>query len=129
MKISPLAQGASVAPTIGQTDPGKIERAKAIAAGQEPPPSSGDSQVDRTQANIKKIKMKTQVSTNRHELPIEEVAQETPVAEIPTADVVEPAQVVEETKPLSPQFVALAKKQRALQVKERELFQREEALK
>lgn len=136
MKISPLPAGTSVTPTIGQTYPTKIERAKAIAAG-EPPPSSGDTQVDRTQAKMKSIRMKTQVSTNRHEieaLPQEEInaigkdVLTNPI-EIPTLDVSEPAPVVEETKPLSPQFVALAKKQRALQVKERELVQREEALK
>jgi hypothetical protein len=47
-----------------------------------------------------------------------------------TSDTGEPASVAsEDPKPLSPQFAALAKRQRALQVKEREIQAREEALK
>lgn len=139
MKITPVAQGSGVPAdtSTGQTaDPGKLARAKAIAAGQEIP-QSGDQQVDRTRASLKKIKMRTQVSQNRHEF--QEVPQDTVDAvldaapntvntvEIPTPDVVEPTQA-EETKPLSPQFAALARQKRALQVKEREIAQREEAL-
>jgi len=137
MKIAPLTTGSGVPaqPTnpVG-SDPNRLARAKAIAAGNEVPeavpelPSSGDPQVDK----LRRIKMRTQVSTNRHDALVQEqpvVAQS--VAEMPqspTNDTVEQAQSTEETRPLSPQFAALAKAKRALQVKERELAQREAAL-
>jgi predicted mannosyl-3-phosphoglycerate phosphatase (HAD superfamily) len=138
MKISPLGQGVgAIAQNTNPTiDPAKVARAKAIAAGEtpiEPQQSSGDPQVDRI--NTKRIKMKTQRSIYR-ELPPEVL--ETPTTEVTTQaspeedkpDVIEPvAQGTEETRPLSPQFAALAKAKRALQVKERELVTREEALK
>lgn len=125
MKITPIAGAGMTAPTQVGPDPVKLERAKLVAAGQTPeevPRGTGDAQVDRI--NNRRIKMKTQVSTNRDvEQPVvEEVATAIP-------DTIEPAQEAEETKPLSPQFAALAKTKRALQVKERELVQREEALK
>jgi hypothetical protein len=138
MKVTALAAGTGVPAqsdsSLGRTaSPERLERAKAIASGQEPvaevPQSSGDPQVDR----MKKIKMRTQQSTNRHEVNIEtpdKLLQESVsnLSEVPTSDPIEQAQAPEETRPLSPQFVALAKKQRALQVKERELAQREQAL-
>jgi hypothetical protein len=135
MKITPLAQGSGVPAqsdsSLGRTaSPERLAAAKAIAAGQEvPQQSSGDPQVDRAQASIKKIKMKTQVSTNRDDTTGQFVAEE-PGVEInsPTNDTVEQTQSTEETKPLSPQFAALAKAKRALQVKEREIAQREAAL-
>jgi len=130
MKVSPLAQGTGVPAasdsSLGRTaDPAKLERAKAIAQGQSVE-ALPDAQAERVQQNIKKIKMKTQVSQNRHEFTEPEMPQ---VEESPIVDTNEQAPVVEETKPLSPQFAALAKAKRALQVKERELAQREEALK
>lgn len=139
MKISPVAQGTGVPAqsegSIGRTaSPEKLERAKAIARGDQVQESSGDQQVDRTRASIKRIKMRTQVSTNRddnqelEEPIVEQILKEEP-EQIATPDVSESAQSTEETKPLSPQFAALAKAKRALQVKERELAQREEALK
>jgi hypothetical protein len=56
-------------------------------------------------------------------------AESAPAAEptSPVSDVAE-AQPSEETKPLSPQMAALAKQRRALQVKERELAEKEKAL-
>ena len=133
MKISPIAQGTGVPaqntnPTGQTISPDRLERAKAVAAGQAPveqAPQSGDAQVDRI--NTRRIKMKTQVSTNRQDV-IEEPL-ETLVEDVAKSDTSEPAVVAEETKPLSPQFAALAKHKRALQVKERELAQREAALK
>lgn len=130
MKVSPIAQGTGVpaqSDTSGKSvAPDTRARAIAIASGQEPeaPQPTGDAQVDRI--NTKRIKMNTQQSTNRHESPVAEVVEQ--VLESPTTDTVEPAQVEEETKPLSPQFAALARQKRALQVKERELAQREQAL-
>jgi len=135
MKITPVAQGTGTPGFTDSTAPRnteKIERAKAIAAGEEPV-KTGDAQVDRTQASIRKIKMKTNVSTNRDngvELSAEPVA-ESPQLDTQSVigDTNEQAQGTEETKPLSPQFAALAKTKRALQVKERELAAREAALK
>ncbi len=49
--------------------------------------------------------------------------------ELSIPDAVDPAKAVDEaTQPLSPQFAALAKQRRALQVKEREIADREKAL-
>lgn len=135
MKISPLAQGTGLPTSSPISAPAsdKISRAKAIAAGETPVEASGNQQADRVQQSIKKIKMRTQVSPDRQESSPEvllealSVAQETP--ESPISDPIEETQAAEETKPLSPQFAALAKAKRALQVKERELVQREEALK
>jgi hypothetical protein len=136
MKISPLAQGSGVPaqstnPTSQTVSPDKIARAKAIAMGEEPQEqaqSSGDPQVDKI--NTRRIKMKTNTTTNREDLVLPEesgVEASSQVVDIP--DTNEPAAVAEETKPLSPQFAALMKAKRALQVKERELATREEALK
>ena len=124
MKITPLAPGARMPDStslIQATPQTKIERAKIIAQGLEPQHevvSSGDPQVDRI--NTRRIKMKTQVSTNREELvlPEEPVVEASPVSDTP--DVSEPAAVVEETKPLSPQFAALMKQKRALQIEKAE---------
>lgn len=135
MKISPLAQGTGVPAasnaTIGQTSsPTQIARAKAIASGQDVPrETSGDRQADRVQDSVKRIKMRVQRSTNRHEEPITEEVIAAAGIEDPNNHINEPTQETEETRPLSPQFAALAKAKRALQVKESELARREEALK
>lgn len=133
MKVSPVAAGApkTVNPNEGTaTNPERMARAKAVAAGQAPaaaPPV--DRQVEQVQNSLKKIKMKTQVSQNRHER-VEEPVVEAPepvTSDIP--DTTEQAAAVsEETKPLSPQFAALAKQKRALQLKEQEILAREQAL-
>jgi hypothetical protein len=133
MKISPMAPGNAGMPSqdlnIGAVTvgPDRIERAKAIAQGLDPvelPQPSGDPQVDKI--NTKRIKMKTNVSPDRPAIAPEapEVPEATPA--MSTLDVSEPAPVVEETKPLSPQFAALAKAKRALQV-ERAQFEKEKA--
>lgn len=131
MKITSLAQGTGVPAqsdsSLGRTaDPGKMARAKAIASGQEAPQDrQEDRQIERAQESIRRIKMKTNVSTNRDDLP------EDPGVEIqnPTSDVIEPTeQAPEETRSIDPQIAALMKAKRALQVKERELEQREEAV-
>lgn len=138
MKITPVAQG-------GNTNHGNIElgrtasaeklaAAKAIAAGESPmriteSDTPVDPQVRRAQESVRKIKMKTQRSPERYlEEAMEPVAQEaSPQSAIPDAEV-EANATIEDTKPLSPQFAALAKQRRALQVKERELADREKAL-
>ena len=127
MKISPLGSGGTMSGAVEGKgiSPDARTRAIAVASGQEIPETSGDTQVDKIQST-KRIKMNTQQSTNRHET--QEVLPEV-ITETPTPDAIEPAQEDEVTKPLSPQFAALARQKRALQVKERELADREEALK
>lgn len=137
MKITPIAQGQAPGVDIGaastqRTSPDRIEAAKAVARGENPmrltKPEEEDPQVSRLR-EPKKLKMKTNFSTNREESFVE---PEAPEAEQPrtideNVDTLSPE--AEATKPLSPQFAALARQKRALQVKERELAAKEEALK
>lgn len=136
MKISPVASGGTPGQNIGgvtteRTSPDRIAAAKAIAAGDTPiriTPGEMpiDQQAQRAQESIKRIKMRVNRSPERMEMP-----QEVPVAATQGAqtDINEQSEVVtEETRPLSPQFAALMKQKRALQVKERELADREKAL-
>jgi len=147
MKVTPLAQGtgAPAGATVGQErmPADKIAAAKAIAAGQNPmrlaeSDTPTDPQVERAKRSIRRIKMRTNASPDRFDpnapveaAPAAEPAAPAPVAETPQSgisDTSEPTQVPEETKPLSPQFAALARQKRALQVKERELAEREAKL-
>jgi len=140
MKVTPLAQGSA---TLAGVEVGnermpadKIAAAKAIAEGKSPmqvaeSDTPVDPQVERAKRSLRKIKMKTQVSTDR---PIDQVV-ETPVETAPaltesaTPDAVEPTKEASEaTKPLSPVLAEIARQKRALQVKERELAEREAKL-
>ena len=95
-----------------------------------------DKQAERA---LRRIKMRTQSSPDRHKrleaaieaaTPVEAApAVETPSVETPSdkVDMVEPTvEATEETKPLSPQVAAFAKAKRALQI-EREQFAKEKA--
>ncbi len=147
MKVSPIAAGdpRTVNPNEGSTaSPDKLARAKAIAVGEAPadrhPP---DPQVEKVQNSLKRIKMKTQLSQNRH-LKVEEpvvdatdatkqLGETAPIVEntAPSDQTAITEQAVvasEDTKPLSPQFAALAKQKRALQLKEQEILAKEKAL-
>lgn len=128
MQIKASPGAATAAAQVGNETsltPDRVARAKAAFSGQEVPKSSGDPQVDRIN-NIRTIKMKTQVSTDRPiELPEEEPVVESAISDTDSNEQVEAA---DDTKPLSPQFAALAKQKRALQVKESELAKREAAL-
>lgn len=130
MKISPIASGAT--PTINPNEgvtasPDKLERAKAIAAGEDPSKVTNiDKQADRAMNSIKKIKMRTQQSTNRHETPVEAPAE--PVETQETAPVGDKTDTTEQTpvaseatKPLSPRFAALAKQKREIQLERQKL--------
>lgn len=144
MKVTPVAQGTGTpaGADIGQgrMPADRLAAAKAIAAGQSPmriaeSDTPTDPQVERASRALKKIKMRTQVSPDRHiaeETPAIDaaapVAETTQSGENATPDVAEPTQAPEETKPLSPQFAALARQKRALQVKEREIAEREAKL-
>lgn len=137
MKISPIAASAAPQsqPAVQQGGVAPDRRAAAInaalGAGKLAPSDSNmDPQVLRAQENMRKVKLKTNFSTDRIETP--EVFQETTESAqsengIPDESS-EAEAVIEETKPLSPQFAALARQKRALQVKEREIAQREAAL-
>jgi hypothetical protein len=145
MKISPLAQGGTPGQVLGNVEIGKtttkMERARALARGETPAEASanGDSQSERIKSDIRRLKMRTNFSTNRDEpLPIDNVVAENvqtdkasaAAIEIPATDAVEGAEsiipdtteqaVIEDTKPLSPQFAALAKQKRALQLERAE---------
>jgi hypothetical protein len=133
MKITPMLQGGnSIAGSenTGSMPQDKIARAKAIASGMTISPSDTptDPSLNRAQETRRRIKMTTQVSPDRAiTSPAAEaiLASETTSSESPTVD---EQPVIEDTKPLSPQFAALAKQRRALQAKERELVDREKAL-
>lgn len=88
---------------------------------------------------LRSIKMNTNRTINRYGDPIveeENVPRETPLAATPEvvpesgiADAVVPANAeTEATAPLSPQLAAIARQRRALQVKEKELAEREKSL-
>lgn len=81
-------------------------------------PNPGAGQAPQLQP--RSMRMTTNATPGREELPLEEVPSNPDTGEAP-AD--------EATQPLSPQFAAIAKARRALQVKEREIAEREKALK
>jgi hypothetical protein len=142
MKISPIAQpsGASAGQAINvagndRVSSDRLAQAKAIAKGdqtfsirpREAPPVE-DKQVDRIK---KRIQMKTNFSTDRGIIEAEAEEPAAPVDDKSIAPLnIDDTQsgTVEATQPLSPQFAALAKQRRALQVKEKEIADREARL-
>lgn len=149
MKISPVASSAQVStnPDEGKSaGSDRIARAKAAMNGEAAPvaqteQTTGDAQADRALASVKRIKMRTQRSVNRHGDPVvraDAVAAETPVEPSQAPETTTPSDTLanieqtqvspEATEAMSPQFAALAKAKRALQAKERELATREAAL-
>lgn len=145
MKISPMAApsgtpGQSLtSANVGRTaDPGKMARAQAVARGEAPPEAAP--QVEQPRPDVRRLKMKTNFSTNRDipEPQVEgsEAASPSPAAtaqtvtpgnstESSTGDNVEQG-AVEATQPLSPQFAALAKQKRAFQLEKAE-FEKQKA--
>lgn len=144
MKITPLAPSGAGTPgqTLGSVDVGhtaspmRLERARAIARGEKVPEAT-PAEVEQPRPNARSLKMRTNFSTNR-DLPVPEVegsaVAETPAGPTPeapaspessTPDAAEPG-AVEATQPLSPQFAALAKQKRALQL-ERAEFEKQKA--
>jgi len=137
MNIKPIATGqASGQPgaNIGAVEVGrssssdKLNRAKSIASGEpslniQPSDTPVDPQVERLQRK-RTIKMQTNVSPDRiYNNPIDE-----PIESATVDDTVQAISATEDTKPISPQLAALARQKRALQVKERELAEREAKL-
>lgn len=145
MKISPVTTGGvpSINPNEGSSaSPSRMARAKAVATGQSPDgvqEQSQDSQVQRAQESIKRIKLRTQMSPDRHkrlealtteQSPIESVPKEsnneaTPELATSESDTLASSEqtpvALEETKPLSPQFAALAKQKREIQLELKKL--------
>lgn len=127
MKVSPMgATPPSVnvgAVSTATGNPGKIEAAIAAAQGQTL--DFNDPKASLATQNVNSLKMRTNVSPDR---PIEQLS-DAMATQNAISDAGEQEQEgTEETKPLSPQFAALAKQRRALQLKEREIAAREQAL-
>lgn len=101
MKISPISSGANTAGAVAGADPqvGRIESTRAF-----------------------------KMNTNATPLRLDPPPASESVQELPITDNNEANATVEATQPLSPQFAELAKRRRSLQVKERELVDREKAL-
>lgn len=83
------------------------------------PPSVGGAQGQQPAFSTRALRMSTNATPGRVDMPPEEAPSIPDATEAP-AD--------EATQPLSPQYAALAKQRRALQVKEREIAEREKAL-
>lgn len=133
LNIVPLARGtgAPAGSEVNSTRSAsqeRIDRAKAVATGQNPDSIQNQQHQqsgDREQQNVRRIKMRTQRSIYRDN-PVSNEAV-SPESNIPDAS--EQAQTTaEDTRPLSPQFAALAKAKRALQEKERALLAKEQEL-
>lgn len=134
MKITPVTQSSGqVGQALGSVDVGrtadpiKMERARQIAQGKQVPEAPADPQVERLQQNVRKIKMRTQQSTHRDDDPVEVVDEAQAVDASTISESVEPP-AVEATQQLSPQFAALAKQKRALQLERAEFEKQKTSL-
>lgn len=134
MKISPMPANAGGTPgtDLGNVHVGstasteKLAMAKAIAMGQEPERKEEKAEPEKD-LSIRRITMRTKASPEQY-LPESEPTEAIPAVETPTSTIADASgqtNAAESTQPLSPQFAALAKQRRALQVKERELAERE----
>lgn len=126
MKISAMPHGGT--PGVNINNSSNSDRnvtAKAIFAGEASVKSEipVDSQQHKVNQDIRRIKMKTNASPDRFTPKIE---NEVESAKIPINE--QSQVVVEQTNPLDPQVAAFAKQRRSLQVKERELADREAAI-
>jgi len=131
MKIAPIAapsntQGQAVDVGNGQgNSPDALARAKAAFQGvtQTPSTSYEDPVVTKTRESIRSLKMNTNASPDRFD-DQGAFAQDNTITD-PSRNTNATTEV---TQPLSPQYAALAKQRRALQVKERELAERERSM-
>ncbi len=135
MKITPMGSGSGAAgvmsaPTGQSTSPDRREAAKQAFLGETPTRVTPlDVPEAQQPQNIKRIKMRVNRSPERM---LEEIQNAAGPQEIEASDSVDPNvqadPPAEVTQPISPQFAALARQRRALQVKESEIKAREEAL-
>lgn len=128
MKISPMPASAGGTPGVdlgsvhvGSTaSAAKLAVAKAIAQGQEPERKE-EAPKPEQDPNIRRITMRTNASPEQY---LPEPVEAAPVVETPistVSDTIGQTNAAESTQPLSPQFAALAKERRALQVMKREI--------
>lgn len=157
MRVTPVLGGAqtSLNPNEGQSvSPERLARAKAVALGKDAPaPAQADPQASSVDKSVRRLRMRTQMSPDRHNRVEQETAPVPPAAAAtdvsspglggdpvgaavpaPQGDSLAPNEpsadpASDATKPLSPQFAALARQKRAIQLKEQEIAKREEALK
>lgn len=130
MKISPMSTGGLPGATIGavttaNSNPQRLENAKAAFEGRDAL-EFGDPKAALSTQNVRSLKMRTNVSPDRHLFPTDEVDKGTIETAADGQNAISDAngQTVdgeEEQKPLSPQLAALARQKRALQLKEREI--------
>lgn len=116
MKLSPIAATDTPAQNIGSIEvsgasTGKLERARSIARGESPQVTQAP-QPEKKEQDVRKIKMRTNQTPQQPE-PIQEALSSIP-------DSSEAEATVEATQPLSPQFAALARQKRALQLEKAE---------
>lgn len=131
MKISPVAAPSPQPHDLGnQThSPSAVERAKAAFNGTTI--TESDTPIDaltRQRQNLRNIRMRVNVSPEKAYQEAQQYSAPVQENAISSTDGQTNA-TTEETKPLSPQYAALARERRALQVKERELAAREAAVK
>lgn len=138
MKVAPMpAQSApNLTPPSGGPSPDARERAIAAfrlgTASARPSDTPSDPRMAREQANPRRIQMQTDHSPDRHYQETMGGGNPPPQTQNPTESAIPHAGgadtgVEETTNPISPQFAALARQRRALQVKERELADKERA--
>lgn len=139
MRITPVATGASNGQSVGQasvtsghTSAERIASAKSVGAGNGPMRMSQsetpiDERLSHRQQSIRSMTMKTDFSPDRFNL-VPEASTDPQLQNSSAISALNEEVAIEDTKPLSPQFAALAKQRRALQVKERELADRERAM-
>lgn len=146
MKISPVV-GTPTLPNTSNTGlgPEKLARLKAIAAGKPQGYTDKTLQIDDELSDIasrdsaprgptpRTITMRTNRTVHRDGLPgpVSQLAEQTLQTESDSAisdPNVQANATAEVTQPLSPQLAMIAKQRRALQVKERELADKEKAL-
>lgn len=128
MIVSPIAAPVASSESTTQThSPSAVERAKAAFAGVTMSRSDTpeDPLVTKTRNSVRTLKMKTQASPERY---LQEIQSALPAENATNTTDGQANATMEETKPLSPQYAALARERRALQVKERELAARQKAL-
>lgn len=130
MKISPVAG----MPTIQQPastglSPDKLARIKGIATGQPAVEPTEEDKSKLLAATQNKITMSTNKNTppRVEEIPVTLEGVIEPDSTL-SDTIVQTNEASEATQPLSPQLAQLAKQKRALQVKEREIADREKAL-
>lgn len=136
MKITPISQGTGTPGTIlgnieiGTTNNSKKESAKKAFLGEKIEEKESTNLQNQIGLKKRTLQMKTNATPERYLETATEQLQSGSAENDKTAkiDHSEATQRDEATKPLSPQFAALARQRRALQAKERELAEKEKAL-